>query len=49
MPNKFNLFQPARSPTSHHHESSEHTPSAVGSHHIEEEVEPTPAIPVSII
>nr|BAI39834.1 aminotransferase-like protein [Oryza sativa Indica Group]BAI39965.1 aminotransferase-like protein [Oryza sativa Indica Group] len=42
-------FQPPHSPTHLHHESSEHTPSAVGSHHLKEEVEPTPAIPVSIL
>ncbi len=39
-------FQPRRSPTPVP-ESSEHTPSATGSHHVEEEVAPTPPIPVS--
>ncbi|XP_052169145.1 uncharacterized protein LOC127785792 [Oryza glaberrima] len=40
---------PPRPPTPPHHESSEHTPSAVGSHHIEEEVALAPAIPINVL
>lgn len=45
--NSILYFQPIRSPTPIQHESSEHAPSAKGSHHVEDQ--PAPAIPISFL